>query len=153
MSLVDKMARWKELREKDLGGYLSDEEWKEKDRLDDQIRAARLGSVPVPTCCPEALQYQSVYVEAQGDKAVWKSSRIEIHHHRVRRDTDRYDRFPEAKHCVYCGGALPRLVKKEVVPEPIRVADDDLCYCLTCKERLQECTCLPAEAGFEAVSG
>jgi hypothetical protein len=149
VSAMDDRARWRELREKESREDLSDEEWREKDRLGDRLRSLQIESVPVPSCCPEAVRYQSVWTEARGEGAVWRTSTVDIDFHRVRRDVGWYEGFPEAKHCAYCGKPLPGLAKKEARPKPLRATDDGH-YCSTCGDRLQECMCLPEEAGFEA---
>jgi hypothetical protein len=162
-------ARWNELRvkEKKEGELSSDEE--HEFAMFSEIRRGEVArTLPVPPCCeaarrdPAIVFYVSVY---SGDSSA-AEGRWELRTHekltlmmedatraRMALEGRRVDHIhvlpPEPKFCPYCGASLPKMRRKDPVPETVCRVEDGGYYCSTCKERLHECLCDPPEAAFE----
>ena len=163
--------RWIELREKEKKeGELSADEEHEFAMFSEIRRGEVAAMLPVPVCCEAArLDPASVfYVSMHDEDGRAVEGRWELKTHekliglregavraRMALEGRHADRIftlpPEPKFCPYCGMPLPKMRRKNPVPENICRAGDGY-YCETCEERLDACLCDPPEAAFEFAS-
>lgn len=158
----DEKKRLAELEEREVGdAKMTNAEWQELDRLRSITESERADAVVRPTCCESAVKYPPIQFsvdcydveDSNKDNGKWTITMNEYlmrHESTKSRDVVNYfENKPAPKFCPYCATPLPKMVRKNPMPEGICRVTDGGYYCDTCKERLHACRCLPLSAAFE----
>ena len=145
-------------------GEESNAELREFSKLHGERRYEIAKLLPRPTCCAAIQKYPVItfYVDWDDEtssnvgEGYWyaHSDESDASFEIIRRDKDYYaEHKPDPKFCPFCGASLPKMVRKNPMPENIRVIEDGGYYCGTCEERLDGCLCDPSESAFEPERG
>lgn len=121
------------------------------------IHIKQMLSIPRPMCCEAAKTHPAITLSVDdGNDSNTGTARwyITLNDAIVRaifseRKDQWYNNIPEPKFCPYCGTPLPKMVRKNPMPEGICRITDGGYYCDTCGKRGDNCTCLPPSAAFE----
>lgn len=156
----DQKKRLEELENKEFGGEkFAQGEWGELDRLRSIAESERADAIVRPMCCDAARRYPSIvftvnYYDADSntDDGKWSIAKNDYltRHEQTKGDVIQYiNNTPAPKFCPYCATPLPKMVRRNPMPEGVCRVTDGGYYCDTCKERLMGCKCLPLSAAFE----
>jgi len=153
------IIKLQELRRLEEDDKLTEEQGYEMDRLQTSRRQARVTLAPSLKCCKEIQDYPAVffkidYRNKEGKNSLeaaggWHIEIPQVYDRDFYRTREWFANLPSPKFCPFCGTPLPKMRRKDPVPEFIATYDYDADYCNTCGERCMCCQCDPPEAAWE----
>lgn len=155
MNIHPDIIKLKELEEKEENDELIGDDFYQIDSL--QIKRKLDGSklIPTPKCCKTIQEYPVVWFCLNYNQDGKNSLEVDGKWHitipdnpRIKRSYDWYRDFPYPKFCPFCGEDLPKMRRKDPVPDYISVVKYDSDCCETCGENMR-CYCDPPEAAWE----